>query len=1135
MNARITSKHPLIFLASLFFLLCSQVPLAAREKPLKFDHVVDLGVDTMQAFYQDSDGFLWIGTSTNGLFRYDGYTLQNYGIEHGELAHGNITRIIGDSLDPDILWISTLGGGFFRFNRTTVTFTNYTYHPDHEGLASPVVYSILEDSQNPNVLWLVGDKLLQSFEKETHTFSQNFMELEQAAMLQDTQMFNILQDQVNPDVFWISSWGLIKFDHSSRSFSSYIHDPQEPASLGFETNYIGSMAHDKDDPSVLWLGYWDGPGLDRFDTSTGTFTHYAHDPDDPHSLRNGSVQLIYDDGEGRLWLGGWGDANGLTVFDKQAGEFTTYTHTPGDRHSISSNTIVNVSKDRTGILWIVNTNGKIDKYDRYNQNFRLYQHHPGIPNSLVNNAMVSMYEDPDGLLWFSTEGGLSRFDPKNEVFTNYTYNRHDSSSLQGNHVLCTYQDSAGNFWVGLYARDLQRFDKQTGQVLERIQLPEGSGVAAIVEDPQTPDILWFGVLYKGFARYNTATRRITYYPPNYQELELGVTSVEITEVLHDRRDPVIWLGARSGNGLSRFHKPTNRFTHYQADLDDPHALSHDNIGALYQDDSGAIWIGTLGGGLNRFSPETERFTRYGNQHGVPPIVNGILEDDDGELWLSTNQGIVRFNPLTESVDARYVKQDGLQGDAFLPGCRLKTRDGTMWFGGTNGVNSFHPDELTTNPYPPPVLLTALTQGGEPQDWDERGTIPDRLEHIELSWRDNFFEFEYAALNYTIPEKNQYKYMLEGLDKDWYHAGPRRTGRYAGIPAGKYTLRIIGANNDGLWNKEGVSLGVTVIPPFWKTSWFLALCIISTFGLFFGFFYIRTRQLQHFNIRLQESLDERTEELNQANAEIVKLEKEQLERQMAGGFAHEMRNALVGVIIGLDVVIEGEETTCHKNSELLGDMFDLIESSLPEEKMEDVIHLLKTIDNNEETLDTILKETKQCTSQALEVTKMILEYSRLGRTEAGNDQVQIQQILERIYKDHAAHFASEYGITLTMQGASTGTMLAHVPHIHSIFNNIVLNARDALLDVKDERNRSIAMTLGEEDERVIVTISDNADGIPEKDLEQIFEPFFSTKPTTGTGLGLNFVAKLVKLYRGTIDVSSTEGKGTTFTLTFPVQK
>lgn len=361
---------------------------------------------------------------------------------------------------------------------------------------------------------------------------------------------------------------------------------------------------------------------------------------------------------------------------------------------------------------------------------------------------------------------------------------------------------------------------------------------------------------------NKATRELHYYAYDPDHPDRGIGASDITDIIHDRREPALWLAAWSGSGLYRFDNTTETFTHYRADVNDAGSLANDDIGGLYQDTSGLVWVGTRGGGLNAFDPATGEFTRYGSDAGVPSMVNAILEDQGKKLWLSTNNGVMRFNPRLERIERRYTELDGLQGNAFLYESALRAADGGLWFGGTNGVNRFYPDRLTKNPHAPPVVLTALTQGGEAVDWQE-GRVPERLTGIELTWRNNFFEFEYAALNYSIPQKNQYKYMLEGLDQDWYVAGAKRTGRYSGLPAGTFTLRIIGSNNDGVWNTDGVALPVTVVPPFWRTLWFRVGAAALLVGGILALLLWRLHASEQQRQKLEVLVRQRTEELYQA--------------------------------------------------------------------------------------------------------------------------------------------------------------------------------------------------------------------------------------------------------------------------------
>jgi PAS domain S-box-containing protein len=797
----------------------SATAVRAQAPDLAFDFVFDLGAPGVQTFHQDRDGFLWIGTKGNGLFRYDGYELKHYSVGPGGLSNGYIYGLVEDPLDPDILWIGTKGG-LNRLDRRTGTYTYYQHDPgDPQSLSLDAINTILQDRQELDVLWVVSDGGLDRFDKRSGTFTRYRPVPEDPNGLLCPQVWRIVQDATDPHIFWIATWGcgLYRFDKRSGAFTQYLHDPDDPTSSGAEDGIICDVAQDKDNPNILWLGSIDD-GLDKFDRRTEIFTHYPHDPDDPNSPPAGVLALIRDDGAGTLWLGGWVSNNGLTLFDKATETFTNYRHDPADPHSLSDSQITDVYQDRAGITWVVGISGKVDKYDPWNQNFTLYQHIPNDPTSLVHNAVTTLYEDREGVIWLGTQSGLSRFDPRAEIFTNYTHVPGDPSSLRGDYVWDITQAPSGDIWITHFPGPLARLDPGTGRVKASYQAGQES-FTYVLQDPEDEDILWVGTRPHGFARFDKRSESFTFYAPDQIDPELGVSYSFMYVALHDAREDVIWVGGWEGGGLNRFDKRTETFIHYRADFEDPDSLATDAIAALYQDAEGTLWVGTLGGGLDKFDAATGTFTHYAEAHGVPAMVYAILQDGTGCLWLSTDSGVVKFNPATEQVEKAYRAQDGLQGDAFLQDSGLKTRAGELWFGGTNGVNRFDPDALIYNPYVPPVVLTAFTQGGEPYPPD---VAPERLEEITLDWRQNFFEFEFAALNYTQPQRNRYAYQLEGMDRTWYDAGTRRFGRYTGLAPGRYVLRIRGSNNDGVWNEEGVSLAITVTPPFWQRWWFISL-------------------------------------------------------------------------------------------------------------------------------------------------------------------------------------------------------------------------------------------------------------------------------------------------------------------------
>jgi PAS domain S-box-containing protein len=805
-----------------------------------FEHVFDLGSPGLQVFHQDQHGFLWIGSRGGGLFRYDGYQLKNYGAGPGQLSNGYIYGLIEDPLDPNVFWIATKGG-LNRLDRQIGDYVYYQHNPDDpDSLAQDGINATIQDGQDPNLLWVGSDGGLDRFDKQAGTFTHYRPNPDAPNGLLCPQVWRIVEDSAAPDLLWIGTWGcgLYRFDKRTGAFTPYLHDPADPDSLSAEDNLISALAQDRDDPNLLWIGTM-ADGLDRFDQRTETFTHYVHDPQNSASIPDGVIGLIYDDGQGRLWLGGWVADNGLAVLDKTAGVFTNYIHDPADPQSLSDDQIVNVYQDRSGIVWIVTFPGQVDKFDPWKPDLALYQHDPHNPASLLDNAVTVIYEDRDGGLWLGTQGGLARFDPRTGAFTNYVPNPDDPDSLPANYVWDIQEDTSGDLWISHFAGPLARFDPQTGRVVAVYR--EGmESFLEIIQDPRDADVLWIGTRPGGLVAFNQATETFTFYEPHLASTDKYIGSPYLYVGIHDRQEDVLWLGGWEGGGLVRFDKQTGAFTRYLVSSGDPQNLHSDVIATIYQDESGRLWIGTLGGGLETFDKTTETFTYYTRTHGVPAMIYAVLEDDDGAMWLSTDSGIVQFNPRTERAERRYTQADGLQGDAFLSNSALKAGDGGLWFGGTNGVNRFYPDELVTNPYVPPVVLTSFTQGGDPFP---PGAAPENLSEVRLDWQHNFFEFECAALNYTQPEKNQYAYMLEGVDRDWYDAGARRFGRYTGLRGGTYALRIKGSNNDGVWNEEGVAVRIVVEPPFWQTGWFYALCAAGVLGVLGAIYQVRAQKLR----------------------------------------------------------------------------------------------------------------------------------------------------------------------------------------------------------------------------------------------------------------------------------------------------
>jgi len=368
---------------------------------------------------------------------------------------------------------------------------------------------------------------------------------------------------------------------------------------------------------------------------------------------------------------------------------------------------------------------------------------------------------------------------------------------------------------------------------------------------------------------------------------------DYARIILEDREGTLWVG--TWGGLYRFDRDNSRFVYYQRQSDDAVRPASDIILSIFEDSAGALWLGTFGGGLCRLNRAAQTFACYREEDGLPnDVVYGILEDDERNLWLSTNRGLSKFNPQTESFN-NYDAGDGLQSNEFNAGAYFKSDSGEMFFGGINGFNAFFPEEIKDNPYVPPVVLTALTQGGEEVDTE---TAIETLQEVTISWPKNFFEFEFTALNYRQSEKNQYAYMLEGFDEDWIYAGARRFGRYTNLPGGTYTLRIKGSNNDGVWNEEGASIKVTVTPPLWETWWFRGIAILLLAGVVLGGYRLRVKNIEAHNRELETLVQARTRALEQRTRELER------RRQVSEGLREILLilNSDESLKVGLDYIV-----------------------------------------------------------------------------------------------------------------------------------------------------------------------------------------------------------------------------------------
>jgi ligand-binding sensor domain-containing protein/signal transduction histidine kinase len=803
------------------------IPLPSK---FKFENIsVDQGLSQSSVYciLQDSKGLMWFGTE-DGLNRYDGYnfTVFKHDPDDPNSLSSNFVLDIYEDWEGK-MWVGTQQG-LDRYDRESDQWSHFPLDQ---------VRTILED--NSGVLWVGSQAGLYSFDKELDGLKRQ----------NSDRIYTVYQDSTG--TLWVGTdRGFYKVDEGGDKIVHYQHSERDPKSL--VDNLVRTIFEDHQ--GRLWIGT--SGGLDRFDRATETFTHFQYDENDRHSLRHNDVWAIYEDLSGVLWVGT--DGGGLDRFDPAYERFIHYQNVTDDPNSLSSNMLRAISQDRGGVLWIGTNAGGISKVDVAQKGFTHYQKEASKYNTLSHNLVLSFFEDYSQILWIGTGGGgLNRFDRHLDLFTSYRHDPEDPASLSDDFVTSVYVDREGVLWAGTARGGLNAFDRFTGGFTHFVNDPADpdslahNTVWVILEDRQ--GTLWIGTGGGGLDAFVRNEKRFDHYS--------GLSS-NFVSVLYEDQDGQLWVGT-DGGGINKLDRQNKTFTHYTHDPYNQQSLSSDNILAIYQDGEGDFWIGTNGGGLNKFDPQTNTFSHYRERDGLPnDVVYGILGDDEGMLWLSTNKGLSRFDPRT-GVFRNYDVRDGLQSNEFNANAYFKNQREEMFFGGVNGFNVFKSDQIQDNPYQPPIVLTSLTQAGGSVDL---GRAVDSATEATFYWPNNFFEFEFAALSYSHPEKNQYAFMLEGFrDEDWNYIGTNRFGRYTNIPGGIYTLRLKGSNQDGIWNEAGTSIKITVIPPIWGTWWFQGMAVLILVAGIFAGFRLRVRNIQTRTIELENQVANRTRELEAINA------------------------------------------------------------------------------------------------------------------------------------------------------------------------------------------------------------------------------------------------------------------------------
>lgn len=821
------------------FLLLPIVQATAQQPAFKCTRLTTAdGLSDNMVFcaLQDRYGFMWFGTR-DGLNKYDGYRFTTYKPDPNNinsLPDAAISCLYEDHTGN--IWAGTQNGNLMRFDRQSQRFIRYQdkINEAHPHPLRDPVSSICEDSSG--FLWVTT---------------------------------------------WPPNIGLRKLNPLTGKYVYYYPDKSDPYSISGLPTYVC-----KDSMGTVWIGT-NFHGLNRYDPKHDRFINHRTEPGYSFAYTN-EVSCIYAASDGSFWTTdtsrriyhlswqkdrfhstvfqpsiqvsyddtpvssvlqastGWiwsGISNiGLYIFNPVTSQSYIYMDNSDDTYSLMANRIMHVFQDQSSNIWVCTASG-INKFHHRTTYFKHFQHKS--PSDISN--VRSIYKDKKGNLWLGTAGlGLVRVDSNS--WDVYSASFH---SLKKNTVNTIYQDSSNILWlgtnIGLITFNIQEETFQepylhlTTQQIKLWDVKEWR-IWSIVEDLSRA--LWFGTLRQGLYKLDKKRTEITPYLHIFNSRSTKTDSSAIW--LNDGafcsyRDRYgnLWFG--TNQGLYKLYKGTQHFQIYSHKSADSTSISHNHVWYIHESGDGTIWLGTSGGGLNALNPRTGSFTHYTEENGLPSnIICGILEDSHNNLWISTNKGLARFNTRSKKVTSFGVG-DGLFISEFHFKTCFKDSDGSMYFGGTGGYVHFHPDSISTNTQFPLLAFTSF------KVFDRELTADTAVawkREVRLDHTSNYFSVEFAALDFSNPLKNSYRYRLIGFDEQWRETdGSRPYASYTNVPPGEYTLWLQGSNSDGVWNEKGISLKVIIEPAWWQTWWFKIAVLLMLFMMVAALVWWRYRSLK----------------------------------------------------------------------------------------------------------------------------------------------------------------------------------------------------------------------------------------------------------------------------------------------------
>lgn len=944
-------------ICSFCILFTSQI--FAQSSNLEFERITTesgQSKGTINFVLKDKLGFMWLGTN-NGLIRYDGYNFKEFKhdpTDSNSISGNQIWSIIQDKYGD--LWIGTSGKGLNKYLYKEERFVHYFYNPyDSTSLGSDLeVPWLYEDSEGEIwvALWEGG---FDKYDRKNNSFIHFRHQKNNTNSIVNNTGHRIFEDK-NGFLWFGTSKGLSKYDKKKNKFITFKNDPLDKNSLA--GNYINSIAEDLN--GNLWIGTYNG--LSRYVESSNNFINYRHQPGNENSLSSNAIFSICPDKKGNLWIGT--DGRGLDCYEIKSGKFSHYYSSILTNYTLSSSSIPYMFLDDQSILWIGTVADGLYKVVFDKNKFSLLNKTSDFNLTSEIAEVSAIYEDKNGIIWIGTYGmGLNKYDLKSSSVIQYKKSD-NPNSISDNFILSIEMDSNGNLWVGtenglnFFEPIKNKFTKYFTSKNDTTTIGGDKVTSLLIDNRGT---LWVGTNGGGLNVFNL-------YNKTFTRISTGSLWSDFKSdhiwTLYEDHNKDIWIGTW-GLGAIKYNYSINSFTPYNSNKLSPDSINLKVVVSISEDKDNNLWFGTWGNGLIKFEPATNKLTSFKNSNKIPhENIYGILTDLSGNLWISTGNGITKYNPK-QNYARTYDEEDGLQSLEFKRGAFHKGKSGQYYFGGVNGLNYFYPENVIDKIIKPTIAFTSFKILEKELLPLRFGYNVNELKEIILPYYDNFISFEFSALEYSGPYKNHYAYKLEGIDNDWTYSRTRRYASYTDLKPGKYILKVKASNSDGVWNSDARIISIIITPPVWMT-WY-AYVIYSV--LFIVILYLlrkyelnKRKIKEDARIRIQKEEAELREvklkaEAAELKAKTVEVEKEFEKQQMRNRIAADLHDEIGSNLSSITLLSSMINNDARVNSEFKKQIQNInLAAKSSTESIRDIIWFINPTSDKLSSLFSRIKET-----------------------------------------------------------------------------------------------------------------------------------------------------------------------------------